>query len=168
MSNSLTCATMDCSTPGFPVHHQLKLMSVELVMPSNHLILCCPLLLLPSIFPSIGVFSNESVLRIRGPKYWSFSFSISPSHEYSGVISFRINCFDLLEVQGTLNLGLNKILLFFLNWLISHQYMWWKVNGSLSNFVEEGNLSELLNLHQIVIKVRNIKSFVAVIVMACL
>ena len=72
-------------------------------MPSNHLILCCPLLLLlPSIFPSIGVFSNESALRIRWPKYWSFSFSISPSSEYSGLISFRIDCFDLLEVQGTL------------------------------------------------------------------
>ena len=102
MSNSLTCATMDCSTPGFPVHHQLKLMSVELVMPSNHLILCCPLLLLPSIFPSIRVFSNESVLCIRWPKYWSFSFSISPSNEYSGLISFRMDWLNLLAVQGTL------------------------------------------------------------------
>ena len=80
----------------------LKLMSIELVMPSNHLILCHPLLLLPSIFPSIKVFSNESVLLIRGPKYWSFSFSISPSNEYSGLISFRINWCDLLAVQGTL------------------------------------------------------------------
>ena len=71
-------------------------------MPSNHLILCLPLLLLPSIFPSIGVFSNESVLCIRWPKYWSFSFSISPSNEYSGVLSFRIDCFDLLAVQQTL------------------------------------------------------------------
>ena len=69
----------------------LKLMFIELVMPSNHLILCCPLLLLPSIFPSIGVFSNASVLRIRWPKYWSFSFSISPSNEYSGLISFRMD-----------------------------------------------------------------------------
>ena len=77
-------------------------MSIELVMPSNHLILCCPLLLLPSIFPSIRVFSNESVLCIRWPEYWSFSFSISPSNEYSGLISFRIDCFDLLAVQGTL------------------------------------------------------------------
>ena len=80
----------------------LKLMSVELVMSSNHLILCLPLLLLPSVFPSIKVFSNESALRIRWPKYWSFSFSISPSNEYSGLISFRIDWFDLLAVQGTL------------------------------------------------------------------
>ena len=80
----------------------LKLMSFELVIPSNHLILCCPLLLLPSIFPSIRVFSNESALHIRWPKYWSFSFSISPPSEYSGLISFRIDWFDLLAVQGTL------------------------------------------------------------------
>ena len=77
-------------------------MPIESVMPSNHLILCCPLLLLPSIFPSIRVFSNDSFLRIRWPKYWSFSFSISPSNEYSGLISFRIDWLDLLEVQGTL------------------------------------------------------------------
>ena len=75
--------------------------SIELVMPSNHLILCCPLLLPPSIFPRIRVFSNESVLCIRWPKYWSFSFSISPSNEYSGLISFRIDWLDLLAVQGT-------------------------------------------------------------------
>ena len=80
----------------------LKLMSIELVMPSNHLILCCPFLLPPSIFPSIRVFSNESVLCIRWPKYWSFSFSISPSNEYSGLISFRMDWLDLLAVQGTL------------------------------------------------------------------
>ena len=80
----------------------LKLMSIESVMPSNHLILCCPLLLLPSIFPSIRVFSNESVLHIRWPKYWSFSFNISPSNEYSGLISFRVDWSDLLAVQGTL------------------------------------------------------------------
>ena len=79
----------------------LKLMAIESVIPSNHLILCHPLLLLPSIFPSIRVFSKESVL-IRWPKYWSFSFSISPSNEYSGLISFRIDWFDLLAVQGTL------------------------------------------------------------------
>ena len=79
----------------------LKLISIESVMPSNHLILCCPLLLL-SIFPSIRVFSNESALRIRWPKYWSFSFSISPSNESSELISFRIDWFDLLAVQGTL------------------------------------------------------------------
>ena len=80
----------------------LKLMSIESVMPSNHLILCHSLLLSPSIFSSIRVFSNESVLRIRWPKYWSFSFSISPSSEYSGLISFRMDWLDLLAVQGTL------------------------------------------------------------------
>ena len=80
----------------------LKLLFIESVMPSNHLILCCPLLPLPSIFPNIRVFSNESVLLIRQPKYWSFSFSISPSSEYSGLVSFRIDWFDLLAVQGTL------------------------------------------------------------------
>ena len=80
----------------------LKLMSIELMMPSNHLILCHPLLLLPSIFPSIRAFSNESVLHIRWPKYWSFNFSISSSSEYSGLISFRIDWFDLLAVQGIL------------------------------------------------------------------
>ena len=80
----------------------LKLMSIELAMPSSHLILCHPLLLLPSIFPSIRVFSSESVLRIRWPKDWSFSFSISPSNEYPGLISFRMDWLDLLAVQGTL------------------------------------------------------------------
>ena len=80
----------------------LKLMSIELVMPSNHLILCRPLLLSPAIFPSIRVFSNESVLHIRWPKYWSFSFSISPSNEYSGLISFRIDWLYLLAIQRTL------------------------------------------------------------------
>ena len=80
----------------------LKLMSIESVMPSNHLILCFPLILLPSVFPSIRVFSSESVLHIRWPKYWSFSFSISPSNEYLGLVSFRIDWFDLLVVQRTL------------------------------------------------------------------
>ena len=80
----------------------LKLISIALVMPINHLILCYPLLLPPSIFPSIRVFSNVSVLHIRWPKHWSFSFSITPSNEYSGLISFRIDCLDLLAVQGTL------------------------------------------------------------------
>ena len=97
---------MDRHTPGLPVHHQLlellKLMSIELLMPSNYLIHCRPLLLPPSIFPSIRVFSNESVLRIRWPKYWSFSFNISPFDEYSGLVSFRIDWVDLLAVQGTL------------------------------------------------------------------
>ena len=96
---------MDYSTPGLPVHHQLqsllKLMCIESVMPSNHLILCCPLLL-PSIFPSIRIFSNESVLRIRWSEYWSFSFNISPSNEYSGLMSLRMDWLDLLAVQGTL------------------------------------------------------------------
>ena len=80
----------------------LKLMSIESVMPSNHLILCPPLLLLPSVFPNIRIFSSESVLHIRWPKYWSFSFSISPSNEYSGLISFRMDWLDLLAVQGNL------------------------------------------------------------------
>ena len=80
----------------------LKLMSIKLVMPSNHLILCHPLLLPPSIFPSIRIFSNESALHIRWPKYWSFSFNISPSKQYSGLISFRMDWLDFLAVQGTL------------------------------------------------------------------
>ena len=80
----------------------VRFMFIELVMLSNHLILCHPLLLLPSIFPSIRVFSSESALRLRWPKYWSFGFSISPSHDYSGLITFRIDWFDLLAVQGTL------------------------------------------------------------------
>ena len=83
-------------------HSWLKLMSIKSEMPSNHLILCCPLLLLPSIFPSITVFSNDSVFHSRWPKWWSFSFTISPSNEYSGLNSFRIDWLDLLAVQGTL------------------------------------------------------------------
>ena len=105
----------------------LKLMSIETVMTLNHLILCCPLLLLPSIIPSIRVFSNELVLHIRWPKYWSFSFSISPSNEYSGLISFRVNWLDLLAVQGTLESSLppqfksiNSLVLSFLYSLNSH------------------------------------------------
>ena len=97
---------MNCSTPGLPVHHQLPEFTQThihwAVMPSNPLIMCHPPLLLPSIFPSIRVFSNESVLHIRWPKYWSFNISISPSNEYSGLISFRIDWFDLLAVQETL------------------------------------------------------------------
>ena len=105
------CNPMDCSTPGFFVLHYLpefalslspRLMSIESVMLSNHVILCCPLLLLPSVFPSSRVFSNESALFIRWPKYWNFSFSISPFNEYSGLISFRSDWLDLLAVQGTL------------------------------------------------------------------
>ena len=109
---------MDCSTPGFPVHHQLpkpaethvhptinqphNQPTVKLMMPPNHLVLCHHLLLMPSVFPIIRVFSSESVLHIRWPKYWSFSFSISPRNEYSGLISFTIDWFNLLAVQGTL------------------------------------------------------------------
>ena len=99
------CDPMDCSTTRFPVSPTptaSHTVFIEWVMPSNHLILCHPLLLLPSIFPSIRVFSNESVLSIRWPKYWNFSFSISPSNEYLGLISFRIDWFDLLAIQGTL------------------------------------------------------------------
>ena len=97
---------MDCSMTGFPVHHQLlelaQLMSIGSVIPSNHLILCHPLLLLPSTFLRIRVFSNESALHIRWPKYWSFSFNISCSNKHSGLISFRMDWLDLLAVQGTL------------------------------------------------------------------
>ena len=100
------CDPMNCSMPGLPVHHQLpsppKPMSIESVMPSNHLILCHPLLLLPSIFPSIRLFSNESALHIRWPKYWNFSFNISPYNEHLTLISFRMDWLDLLAVQGTL------------------------------------------------------------------
>ena len=97
------CHPMNCSMPGLPVHHQLPgFTQTMLVMPSSHLILCCPLLLLLPIPPSIRVFSNESALRMRWPKYWSFSFSISPSKEYSGFISFKMDWLDLLAVQETL------------------------------------------------------------------
>ena len=104
------CNPMDCSTPGFPVLHHLPevtrthvcLSHVMSAVPSNHLIQCRPLLLQPLIFPSIRVFSNESALRIRWPQYWSFSFSVSPSSEYSGLISFRMDWSDLLAAQGTL------------------------------------------------------------------
>ena len=98
--NGLQHARVPCPSP--TSQRLLKLMSIKSVTPSNHLILCCPLLLVPSIFPSIRVFSNESVLCIRWPKYWNFSFSISPSGEYSGLISFRIDLLDLLAVHGTL------------------------------------------------------------------
>src|SRR5574337_791520 len=93
---------MNRSTPGLPVHHQLRLPSIESVMPSSHLIVCRPLLLLPPIPPSIRVFSNESALRMRWPKSWSFSFSIIPSNEHPGLISFRMDWLDLLAVQRTL------------------------------------------------------------------
>ena len=98
------CNPMDCNTPGLPVHHQLPEFTqthvTELVMPSSHLNLCCPLLVPPSIFPSITVFSNESVLCIRWPKYWRFSFNIRPSNERSGLISFRMDCWISLQSKG--------------------------------------------------------------------
>jgi len=104
-SCSTLCDPMNRSTPGFPVHHQLlesiKPMSIQSVMLSNHLILCHPFLLLPSIFPSIRVFSNESALCISWPKYWSFSFNISPSNEHPELISFRMDWLDLFAVHGT-------------------------------------------------------------------
>ena len=109
LSCLILCDLMDCSTPGFPVHQSsqslVKLTFIESVTLSNHLILCHPLLL-PSVLPSIRVFSSESALHVRGPKYWSFSFNINPSSEYSGLISFRIDWLDILSVQGT-----HKILL---------------------------------------------------------
>ena len=101
----ILCNPMNRSTPGLPVTNSqssLKLMSIELVMPSNHLILCRPLLLLPPIPPSIRVFSHESTLHMRWPRYWSFSFNISPSNEHPGLISFRMDWLDLLTVQATL------------------------------------------------------------------
>ena len=101
----ILCDPMDCSTPGLTITNSrslLKLMSIESVIPSNHLILCHPLLLSPSIFPSIRVFSNESALRVKWSKYWSFSFNISPSKEHPGLISFRMDWLDLLAVQGIL------------------------------------------------------------------
>ena len=102
----ILCDPMDCKTAGFPVLTSswslLKLVSIRLVMPSSHLFLCRPLLPPPSIFPSIRVFSSESVLHIRWPKYWNFSFIISLSNEYSGLMSFRIDWLDLLALQGTL------------------------------------------------------------------
>ena len=128
------CDPMDYSTPGFPVHHQfqslLKLMFIGSVTPSNHLKRSCPLLLLPSVFPSIRVFSSESI-HIRRSEYWSFSFSISPSNEYSGLISFRMDWLDLLAVQGTLKsllqLHSSKLSIFqhsaFFIVQLSHPYM---------------------------------------------
>ena len=104
MSNSVTPWTAVCQAfLSFTISQSLlRFISIELVMPSNHLILCCPLLLLPSIFPSIRIFCKQSVLHIRWPKYWSFSFSISPSNEHPGLISFSMDWLDLLAVQGTL------------------------------------------------------------------
>ena len=150
------CSSMDCSMPGFPVHHQLwellKITSIKLVSPSYHLILCHPLLLLPSIVSSIRVFSNESVLCIRWPKYWSFSFSISPPNEYSGFISFRIDRFDLLAVQGTLKSLLqhhsSKASILwrsaFLMVQLSHPYMTTRKSTALTRWVLVTKVMSLL------------------------
>ena len=129
-----------------------KLMSIKSVVPSNHLILCCPLLLLPSIFPSIGVFSNESVLCIRWPMYWSYSFSTSPSNEYSGLISFRIDWFDFLAVQGTLKSLLQRhssnasVLWCSASFMIqlSHPYMTTGKNIALTRWIFVGKVRSLL------------------------
>ena len=123
----ILCNPTDCSTPGFPVLHHLPefaqthVMSIESMMSSNHLILCHPFLLLPWTFPSIRVFFNESVLRMRWPEHGSFSFSISPPNEYSGLISFRIDWFDLFAVQGTLKnlLQICSCMIFF-----PQSYLW--------------------------------------------
>ena len=152
-SHQTLCDPMDCSTPGFPIHHQLdQLMSIELVMPSNHLILCCPLLLLTSVFPSVRVFSNESVLCIRWTKYWSFSFSISPSNEYSGLTSFRMDWLDLLAVQGTLKSLLQhhvskaSILWYSAFFIVqlSHPYMTTRKTIALTRWTFVGRVMSLL------------------------
>ena len=147
---------MDCSTPGFSVHHQLpKLAQTHVHQVSdaiNHLTLCCPLLLLPSIFPSIRVFSNESALHIRWPKFWSFSFNISPSNEYSGLISFRMDWLDLLAVQGTLKSLLQHhsskasiiwCSTFFIVQL-SHPYMTTGKTKTLTRWIFVGKVTSLL------------------------
>ena len=150
------CDSMDCSTPGLPVRHQLLELSQThvhwVVMPPNHAILCCPLLLSLSIFPSIKVFSNESVICIRWPKSWSFSFSISPSNEYSGLISFRMDWLDLLAVQGTLKSLLQhhrskasilRCSAFFIAQL-SHPYMTTGKNTALTRRTFVGKVMSLL------------------------
>ena len=147
---------MDCSTPGLPVLTNFrslpKLMSIESMMPSNHLILCHPLLLLPSIFPSIRVFSNESVLLIRWPKYWSFSFNISPYNEHPRLISFRMDWLDLLAVQGTLKSLLqhhsSKALILqcsaFFTVQLSHPYMTTGKTIALTRWTFVGKVMSLL------------------------
>ena len=152
---------MHCNTQGFPVHHNpwslLRFLSIKLVMSSNHLILCHPLLLLPSIFPNIRVFFSESVLRMRWPKYWSFSFSISPFNEYAGLISFKMDWLDLLElvVQGTL-----KSLLHHHSWKasilrcsaflivqLSHPYMTTRETVALTRWTFVGKVMSLLFIY---------------------
>ena len=150
------CDPMDCIMPGLPVHYWLpvftQIQSIESVMPSNHLVLCHPLLLLPSIFPSIRVFSNESVFHIRWPKYWSFSFIISPSSEYSGLVSFRMNWLDHLAVQGTLKSLLQHHSLkasilrcsAFFTVQLSHPYMTTGKTIALSRWTFVGKVTSLL------------------------
>ena len=146
------CNPMDYSTPGFPVLNHFpessKRMSIQSMMPSNHLIFCSPLLLLPSIFSSIRVFSSELALGIRWPKYWSFSFSISPYREYSGFISFRIDWFDLFAVQGTLQhhslkASILKCSAFFIV-QISHPYMTPGKTIALTRWTFVGKIMSLL------------------------
>ena len=147
---------MECSTQGLLVHHHshsfLKLMSIEPVMPFNPLILCCLLLLLPSIFPNIRIFLNESVLRIRWPNYWSFNFSIIPSNEHQGLISFRMDWLDLLAFQGTFKSLLQhhsskaSILqcLAFFTVQLSHPYMTTEKTIALTRWIFVGKLMSLL------------------------
>ena len=151
---------MDCSTPGLSITNSrslFKLTSIESVMPSNHLILCHPLLLMTSILPSIRVFSNESVLCIRWPKYCSFSFSISPSNEYSGLISFRMDWLDHLAVQGTiksllqhhsLKASVSQCSAFFIVQL-SHPYMTTEKTIALTRWTFVGKVMSLLLLYAI-------------------
>ena len=157
---------MGCSTPGFPVLHYLwsllKLISIESVITSNHLILCCYLLLLPSIFPRISVFSNKSVLHIRWPKYWSFSISISLSKEHSGLTSFRMDWLDLLAVQGTLKSLLQhqqfksinpSVLSFLYDPTLTSIYDYWK-NHSFDYI----DLCQLQSLSAVILEPMKIKS----------
>ena len=154
------CDSMNCSTPGLPVHHQFseftQLMSIVSVMPSNQLILCCPPLLLPSIFPRIRVFSNESALHIRWPKYWSLSFNISPTKEHPGLISFRTDWLDRLAIQMTLksllqNHSSNASILWrsaFFMVQLSHPYMTTGKTIALTRWTFVGKLMSLLfNMH---------------------
>ena len=142
-SSPTLCNLVECRMPGFPVNHQLqsflKLMPIKWVMPFNHLIICHPLLFMSSIFPSIRGFSNESVPCIRWSKYWSFSFNISPSNEYSGLISFRIGWLNLLAVQGTLKSLLqhhsSKAPIFWCSAFFMVQLLWLWNYYSLNNIV---------------------------------
>ena len=149
--HGLQHARLPCPSDSFLVRSLLKLMSIELVMPSNCLILSCPLLLLPSIFPSIRVFSRESVPHIRWPEYWNFSFNISPSNEYSGLISLRMDWFDHLAVQGTLKSllqpqfkSINSSVLSFFVVQLSHPYMTTGKTIALTRWTFVGKVMSLL------------------------